>query len=853
MGDVFLAFDSRLRRHVAIKRIRSGQPRTARARERLRREAAAAAGLNHPAIVRVYDILDEPDGQAIILEYVEGHTLARILAAGSLPAAKAIGLVRQIAEGLAAAHEVGLVHRDLKIQNVLVTPAGQARILDFGLAKRLSSEEEEEDGLTGEGGVVGTARVMSPEQAEGRPLDARSDLFSLGVLLYEVCAGRSPFEGDTRLTTLRKVVSEPPPPLAELNPDLPEPLVRLVDELLQKDPASRPTTAQAVAGRLGWIQQLPGLDSLMLPPPPAPGSASAANDASPKETRTARVRASRRFVTSRSWLALLVGLSVLGAILTTQTRREAVPARPLAVLVHEPTTLESDPDDRARFTAFAVREAALEALLDLRDVEAIGPDELAQTGVPAQDAARATAADEVLAGTMTCEGQWCRVSLRRQRATDGRVVGAFGPFEVSSAPEDVLDLASAVAFRVRASYREHPSRSNEARLDVRGEDYEQYLRLRRRMDRGDMLDPKEIDALERITSSSPGLTEAAVLAADAARLASDQHRAERILEGARGLHPGDIRLTYALVQLRIEAGEVAAAEGLLDEMERRSPGDVRVWRARARLLSRQGKLQEAADVRRRVVRERASWKNLWYLADVEIEIGNADAARLRLRQLLELSPGNAQGLEKLAEVEWELGDPAAAAEIYRGLLTRKLDRMYLSNLCWSLLLAGDFRGAVDSCERALQLEGDHALTRLNLGIAHEGGGDEGVARKLYRDLVERLAAREQASGLKGPEQFVKAQALARLGDCVPAVDLTTRALAASEPSGQTAFRAAIVYALCDERNHAIVYAREAAKRGLSRSWFRIPGFEALRTAPEFSELLAPPRATPSAGPAPAAR
>src|SRR4029450_10154457 len=135
----------------------------------------------------------------------------------------------------------------------------------------------------------------------------------------------------------------------------------------------------------------------------------------------------------------------------------------------------------------------------------------------------------------------------------------------------------------------------------------------------------------------------------AARLASDQHRAERILEGARGLHPGDIRLTYALVQLRIEAGEGAAAEGLLDEMERRSPGDVRVWRARARLLSRQGKLQEAADVRRRVVRERASGKNLWDLADVEIEIGNADAARLRLRQLLELSPGNAQGLEKLAE------------------------------------------------------------------------------------------------------------------------------------------------------------------------------------------------------------
>jgi serine/threonine-protein kinase len=199
MGDVFLAFDPRLQRQVAIKRIRTGKPITEN------------APLNHPAIVQVYDILDEPSGQAIVMEYAEGDTLARVLDEGPLPAATTVGVVRQVAEGLAAAHAVGLVHRDLKTQNVLVTPSGQAKVLDFGLARRFSPAENE-DRLTAEGVVVGTPRAMSPEQAQGSPLDARSDLFSLGVLLYEVCTGRSPVEGDTRLQTLPKVVTEPPPP-----------------------------------------------------------------------------------------------------------------------------------------------------------------------------------------------------------------------------------------------------------------------------------------------------------------------------------------------------------------------------------------------------------------------------------------------------------------------------------------------------------------------------------------------------------------------------------------------------------------------------------------------------------------
>jgi serine/threonine-protein kinase len=242
MGDVYLAHDDRLQRRVAIKRIRIDAPLTGQGRERLRREAIAAATLNHPAIVQIYDILDEPSGEAIVMEYVEGRTLAQVLAVGRLPAPQAIGIARQVAEGLAAAHATGLIHRDLKTQNVMVTPSGQAKILDFGLAKRVVHASDE-DSLTGEGTLVGTTRAMSPEQAEGRELDARSDLFSLGVLLYELCTGRSPFRGDNQTQTLLKIVAETPPPAGDLNPDLPVALADLIAELLQKDRERRPAAA----------------------------------------------------------------------------------------------------------------------------------------------------------------------------------------------------------------------------------------------------------------------------------------------------------------------------------------------------------------------------------------------------------------------------------------------------------------------------------------------------------------------------------------------------------------------------------------------------------------------------------
>jgi serine/threonine-protein kinase len=257
MGVVLEAYDERLDRRVALKRVldKDGDPRR---RERLRREARAAAGLAHPGIVRIFDLFEEDGGgDWIVMELVEGARLADLLRAGPLETDRVLDYGRQIASGLAAAHDRGIVHRDLKAENVMVLPDGEVKILDFGLAKRLDpgGGRNDDSTLSAPGQVLGTGRAMAPEQARGLGVGPRSDLFSLGVLFYEMLTGTSPFRSATLYDTLVRVSTHRPPSVVELVEDVPEELSELVDRLLRKAPELRPASAREVAGLLGRLAE----------------------------------------------------------------------------------------------------------------------------------------------------------------------------------------------------------------------------------------------------------------------------------------------------------------------------------------------------------------------------------------------------------------------------------------------------------------------------------------------------------------------------------------------------------------------------------------------------------------------
>lgn len=256
MGTVWRAWDERLKRAVALKRFHPQGARVASLRERFRREAQAAARLNHPAIVHVYDILEMEDGDWIVMELVEGRTLRSLLRQqGALDVRQTLRLGREITEGLAEAHDQGILHRDLKTSNVMVTPAGRAKILDFGLAKEMPlwGGAGQEPALSAPGIVIGTCHAMSPEQAQGLPLDSRSDLFSLGSLLYELLTGDAPFLADTPTASLARVLSFRQQPLESLRSDVPAELSKLVDRLLDKNAAQRPGSACEVIEALASL------------------------------------------------------------------------------------------------------------------------------------------------------------------------------------------------------------------------------------------------------------------------------------------------------------------------------------------------------------------------------------------------------------------------------------------------------------------------------------------------------------------------------------------------------------------------------------------------------------------------
>jgi serine/threonine-protein kinase len=826
MGDVFLAFDGRLQRRVAIKRLRSDASVTPRARERLRREAEAAAAFSHPAIVQVYDIVSDASGDAIVMEYVQGETLDALCSRGPLPPRQVAAIGRQVAEGLAAAHAVGLIHRDLKTQNVMLTPSGQARILDFGLAKRLEPLPSDQ-ALTAEGSLLGTVPSMSPEQAQGRPLDGRSDLFSLGVLLYEIGTGQPPFRGENPTETLLNLIGRPPRPIREVNPGIPSRLAHLVDQLLEKDPGRRPPSASDVAARLAEMEARLGSEASEYDAAGPRGDVATIEDSPlPGSRRRSMV------------IAAVAALGLVATIVaTTALRRRGAASVPTAVLVAEASLASTAPDERTRFAAFAVREAVVRTLAGLEGVEPVAPEELPASPLPLQDTARWVAADEVVVPALDCGGATCRVSLRRQRAGDAHVLASSRPFDVSSEPEEALGLTSAVALGVREVYAGHAPRGPAASLELRSADFEQYLSLRRRASAGQVLGAADVDELERIAQSSPGLTDARVLAASAARAGKDRPRALRVLQGGSPEDQLDPRLLHQRFLLELETGRITDAERALSALEARVPGDLRVLRGRAQLLILQGRLAEAAEVRRHVLRQRPTWRNLWFLADVETEVGDEKAARGHLRQLLAISPGNPRGRAKLAELEWFLGDPAEAVRLYEGLLGEHETQENVANLGWSRLLAGDHGGAAEAYRRALELRPADLRARLNLGIALQGMGDDAGAHQAYRELIDRASAR--ASAATASERLLEAQALARVGRKVEAVELTMRALNEGQRGRQEVFQAALIYAMCGDTNHALVLARDARQRGLSRSWFRIPGFETMRGVPGFQELLAP--------------
>jgi Tol biopolymer transport system component/tRNA A-37 threonylcarbamoyl transferase component Bud32 len=337
MGQVYRARDTKLQRDVALKLLPTEATADPERRQRFEREARAVAALNHPHIVTIHSVEDVDGRVFLTMELVNGRPLSELIPRGGLPLDRLLKIAVPLADAVSAAHARGITHRDLKPANVMVTAEGSVKVLDFGLAKQHDTAAQADrietrgaDIITGQGRILGTVAYMAPEQAEGKQTDARSDIFSLGVVLYEMATGERPFSGETSLSTLTAIMRDTPRPVTDINPAIPKELGRVIRRALVKDPDRRQQIGKDLRNELDEIRQ--ELESGELVAQTARAAAAAA-------TPPRRV----------PWVALAGGVLVLAAIAAALawSRRGAsetavIGSDPIAVTVSTVTAEDGD-------------------------------------------------------------------------------------------------------------------------------------------------------------------------------------------------------------------------------------------------------------------------------------------------------------------------------------------------------------------------------------------------------------------------------------------------------------------------------------------------------------------------------
>ena len=474
MGEVYRARDTRLGRDVALKVVKGAPGEDAR--RRFEREARLASSLSHPNVCAVFDVGRAGDADYVVFELVRGETLHARLARGPLPPDELVSTAEGIAAGLAAAHEAGIVHRDLKPSNVMLTPHGP-KILDFGLARVQSAATESgvataTGPLTARDEILGTAPYMSPEQAAGRPLDARSDVFSFGAMLYEMASGRRAFAADSTAETLAAILREDPPPLAHAAHGVSPVIASLVDACLCKDPALRPAKGSSLVAALRSAGTAPAPRAAARRRRPAPALAAGA-----------------------------VLLVVAAGVWVARSRTAPATAHALAVLPLKP--LADGTDDEALGIGIAdavIGRLARTGAVIVRPTSAVRRYAAADAAVGAA-AARELAVDAVLEGTLQRAGGRLRASVSLVSA-DGRVLDGQS-FDV--APGDVFAVQDAIASRVadRLALRLDPSQR--ARLGKRytssPEAFEAFSRGMEAVARGENL--KAVELFQKAVDLDP--------------------------------------------------------------------------------------------------------------------------------------------------------------------------------------------------------------------------------------------------------------------------------------------------------------------------------------------------------------
>ncbi|MGB6470107.1 MAG: protein kinase [Candidatus Acidiferrales bacterium] len=843
MGRVYKAYDKDLDRVVALKVVRQGMMGETDALKRFKQELILASKISHKNILRIHDMGEVNGMKFITMAFVEGQDLHQILQDNpKLPMERVLSFSQQLAEALAAAHSEGVIHRDLKPQNILVAKNDQIYVSDFGLAKSFD-DSGANLGMTKTGAFLGTPRYMSPEQVEGKPADLRSDLYSYGLMLYEMVAGDVPFTGDSTLKVMYQRIQEKPKSPKIANPALPNWLVRIIMRCLEKDPADRYQNAYEI------LADLQGSKS---------GSTSMIG------ARTVQIQIPE-FAQHRWTWWIAAAVLVLGLAFAIPPVRHLITGRgggagesgmsgipPLSggrFVSVLPLQVIGDASQLG-YLAQGVGDALSSKLFNLKDIHVTASEEVSKIdqSQPIAKIARKLGANYLVMGTIQGSGDKIRVTLHLDNVLENKREWSQ---EFDGVTGDLFTLEDGMYAQLVTALNVNPTNEESAKATSRPTSnvgaYDVYLRGRNSLRGHDVKSiqaalnyfAQALQADPKFALAYAGTADASLRMYEATKDPLYTQKALAAAQQAETLNDSLPEVHNTLGSVYRATGKYAEAIAELNRAIALNPSSDDAYRRLGSVYIQSGNGAKAIEALQKAVQLNPYyWENLDHLGDAYYQLGDYGKALDAFKQVTVLEPDIDAGYENIATIYATQGQYAQSIPYYQKAIQIEPYFSTYSNLGSAYFFAKRYQDAADAFQHAVQLNPNDTQTVVNLADSFRALGQQDKATDTYKQSISLGFKELQTNPQDASVMAQIALSYSKTGDAAHAESFIGRARAIDKGNVNYIYAEAEINALAGHAPQAVASLREAFEKGYPAQLAADdPELQSLHQNPDYLALI----------------